>query len=68
LVIVNGSIASLKVAAIFVLIATPAALFRGTTALTMGAVVSGLLGNESPLPPPPHPVIKKTLRIKINKG
>ena len=41
LVIVNGSIASLKVAVIFVLIATPVAALAGTVRLTVGAVVSG---------------------------
>jgi hypothetical protein len=67
-VIVKGSITSLKVAEIFVLVKTPVAALAGTVELTMGAVVSGLPGNQCPVsPPPPHPVIKKTLRIKINK-
>src|ERR1043166_2654567 len=39
-VVVNGSIASLKVAAIFWLTATPVAALAGTVKLTMGAVVS----------------------------
>src|SRR6185369_862614 len=39
-VVVKGSIASLKVAAIFWLMATPVAAFAGTVKLTVGAVVS----------------------------
>src|SRR5947207_11707248 len=41
-VIVNGSITSLKVAAIFWLMATPVAALAGTVELTVGAVVSGV--------------------------
>src|SRR5438094_8226653 len=42
LVLVNGSIASLKVAAIFRLVATAVAALAGTVKLTVGAVVSGV--------------------------
>src|SRR5205823_9837825 len=42
LVIVEGSIASLKMTAIFPLMATPVAALAGTVALTVGAVVSGV--------------------------
>src|SRR5947199_130089 len=41
-VVVKGSIASLKVAAIFWLIASPVAALAGTVKLTIGAVVSGV--------------------------
>ena len=41
-VIVNGSIASLKVAAIPWLIGTPVAAFAGSVELTVGAVMSGV--------------------------
>ena len=41
LVIVKGSMASLKTAVGFMLIATPVAEFAGTVELTVGAVVSG---------------------------
>src|ERR1043166_3791007 len=40
--IVNGSIASLKVALMVWLIGTPVAEFAGTVKLTVGAVVSGV--------------------------
>ena len=39
---VKGSIASLKVAAIFWLIVTPVAALAGTVRITVGAVVSGV--------------------------
>ena len=41
-VIVSGSIASLKVAAIFLFSATPVALFAGSVEVTVGAVVSAV--------------------------
>jgi hypothetical protein len=47
-----------------VLIATPVAPLALMVWVTMGAVVSGLPGNQCPVS---HPVIKKTLKIKINK-
>src|SRR5437867_434090 len=50
-VVVKGSIASLKVAATFWLMGTPVAALAGTVKLTVGAVVSG-----------PPPVVK--LQIK----
>jgi hypothetical protein len=65
--IVVEFIASLKVALTAVLIATPVAALAGTTALTVGAVGAAALAPAAPPPPCPHPVIKKTLRIKINK-
>src|SRR5512135_2606584 len=43
--IVEGSIASLKVAAIFLLIATPVAAFAGSVELTVGGVVSAGMPN-----------------------
>jgi len=62
--IVAEFIASVKVAVIAVLIGTPVALFSGNVKVTAGTVV-GWLDDDDHFPP--HPVIKKALRIKINK-
>jgi hypothetical protein len=64
--IVAGSIASLKVTVSLLPIGTPVAAFAGIVELTVGATKSA--GSQCPVSaPPPHPVIKKPLRIKINK-
>src|ERR1041385_7740989 len=47
--IVEGSIVSLKVAAIFLLIATPVAAFAGSVELTVGRVVSAGIPNPTVL-------------------
>jgi len=61
--IVAEFIATVKVVVIAVLTGTPVALFRGAVKVTVGAVAGWLDDDHFP----PHPVIKKTLRIKIDK-
>src|SRR5438445_83319 len=53
--VVNGSIASLKTAAIFLLTATAAAAFAGSVKLTVGAVMSGAA-----------PVVKLHVKVLAN--
>jgi hypothetical protein len=67
-VTVKGSIASLKVALTLVLIGTPVAPLALMVPVTVGTVVSaGLLPDDQcPVSPPPHAVMNKTLRIKID--
>jgi hypothetical protein len=60
---VVGSIALLKVTAILVLVATPVAPLTGVVKVTVG----GVAGWPGCPPPWVHPVVKRTLRIKINK-
>jgi hypothetical protein len=62
-VIVEEFIASLKVAVMFELSATPVAVFAGRTELTVGGVVSA---GVTALLLPPHPATKEVSIIAMN--